>query len=59
MYACSAVVRADASVPRVRAALERVMATAFRAAAERVGAEITAMPPPEAAAAELERGYAR
>lgn len=55
-----AVARADASAPKVRAALERVTGDgAFRAAAERVGAEIAAMPPPEAAAAELERRYAR
>ena len=54
-----AVPRADASVARVREALERVVGDkTFRRAAERLRAEITAMPAPEAVAAELERRYA-
>jgi UDP:flavonoid glycosyltransferase YjiC (YdhE family) len=51
--------RADVSVERVREAIERVLGDgAFRAAAERVRSEITAMPPPEAVVAELERRFA-
>jgi UDP:flavonoid glycosyltransferase YjiC (YdhE family) len=46
-------------VARVRDALERVISdAAFRAAAERVRAEISAMPEPGAVVAELERRYA-
>jgi UDP:flavonoid glycosyltransferase YjiC (YdhE family) len=46
-------------VERVREALERVLGDgAFRAAAERVRTEISAMPAPEAVVAELERRYA-
>ncbi len=44
---------------RVREALERVIGDGlFRAAAERVRAEMSAMPTPEAAVEELERRYA-
>ena len=54
-----AVPRAEVSVARVREALERLLGDgAFRAAAERVRAEISAMPTPEAVVAELERRYA-
>ena len=54
-----AVPRAEVSVKRVREALERVIGDGtFRAAAERVRAEISAMPKPEAVVAELERRYA-
>lgn len=54
-----AVPRAEVTTERLRDALERVIADgAFRAAAERVGAEISAMPTPEAVVAELERRYA-
>jgi UDP:flavonoid glycosyltransferase YjiC (YdhE family) len=54
-----AVPRAEVSVARVREALERVVGDkAFRRAAELVRAEISAMPAPEAAAAELERRFA-
>ena len=54
-----AVPRVEASVERVREALERVVGDGtFRAAAERVRAEISAMPAPEQVAAELERRYA-
>ena len=54
-----AVPRAEVSVERVREALERVVGDGtFRAAAERVRAEISAMPTPEAVVAELERRYA-
>ncbi len=54
-----AVPRAEASVARVREALERVLGdSSFRRAAERVRAEISAMPAPEAVAAELERRFA-
>jgi MGT family glycosyltransferase len=54
-----AVPRAEVSVERVREALERVLGDgAFRAAAERVRTEISAMPAPEAVVAELERRYA-
>src|SRR4051812_46657381 len=54
-----AVPRAEVSVTRVREALERVVGdSAFRRAAERVRAEISAMPAPEAVAAELERRFA-
>jgi UDP:flavonoid glycosyltransferase YjiC (YdhE family) len=53
-----AVPRAEVSVARVREALERVIGdNAFRQNAERVRAEISAMPAPEAVAAELERRY--
>src|SRR3954468_12883520 len=55
-----AVPRAEASVARVREALERVIGdNAFRRAAERVRAEISAMPPPEEVVAQLERSFAR
>ena len=55
-----AVPRAEVSVERVREALERVLGdTSFRAAAERVRTEISAMPAPEAAVAEIERRFAR
>jgi UDP:flavonoid glycosyltransferase YjiC (YdhE family) len=54
-----AVPRAEASKARVREALERVLGDGtFRQAAERVRSEISAMPAPEAVAAELERRYA-
>ena len=54
-----AVVRAEVSVARVREALERVIGDhSFRRAAERVRAEITAMPAPEAVVAQLERSFA-
>jgi UDP:flavonoid glycosyltransferase YjiC (YdhE family) len=54
-----AVPRAELSVEKVRAALERVIGDgAFRATAERVRSEIGAMAAPEAVAAELERRYA-
>jgi hypothetical protein len=54
-----AVPRAEVSIERVREALERVLGDgAFRAAAERVRTEISAMPAPEAVVAELERRYA-
>jgi UDP:flavonoid glycosyltransferase YjiC (YdhE family) len=54
-----AVPRAEASAARVREALERVLGEGtFRRAAERVRSEISAMPPPEAVVAELERRYA-
>jgi UDP:flavonoid glycosyltransferase YjiC (YdhE family) len=54
-----AVPRAEVSVARVRDALERVIGdNAFRLAAERVRAEISAMPAPAAVAAELGRRYA-
>jgi UDP:flavonoid glycosyltransferase YjiC (YdhE family) len=54
-----AVPRAEVSVARVREALERVIGdNAFRLAAERVRAEISAMPSPEAVVAELERRFA-
>ena len=54
-----AVPRAEATVPRVREALERVIGDgAYRAAAESVRTEIGAMPPPEAVVSELERRYA-
>ena len=54
-----AVPRAEVSMERVREALERVLGDGgFRAAAERVRTEISAMPAPEAVAAELERRYA-
>jgi UDP:flavonoid glycosyltransferase YjiC (YdhE family) len=54
-----AVPRAEASVERVRDALETVLGDgAFRAAAEHVRTEICAMPAPEAVVAELERRYA-
>jgi UDP:flavonoid glycosyltransferase YjiC (YdhE family) len=54
-----AVPRAEASVARVREALERVIdEDTFRRAAERVRSEIIAMPAPGAAVAELERRYA-
>lgn len=54
-----AVPRAEASVARVREALERVIGDeTFRQAAGRVRAEISAMPAPEAVAAELERRFA-
>jgi UDP:flavonoid glycosyltransferase YjiC (YdhE family) len=44
---------------RVRAALERAVGdTAFRTAAQRAQAEISAMPSPDAVVAELERRYA-
>jgi UDP:flavonoid glycosyltransferase YjiC (YdhE family) len=52
--------RSEATVERVRDALERVLRdAAFRAAAERVSREIGAMPPPAEVTAELERRYAR
>jgi UDP:flavonoid glycosyltransferase YjiC (YdhE family) len=55
-----AVPPAEISMKRVREALERVVGdAAFRAAAARVRAEISAMPAPEAVVAELERRYAR
>lgn len=51
--------RAAVSVERVREALERVLGDpAFRAAAERVRADISQMPTPEAAVAALERRFA-
>jgi MGT family glycosyltransferase len=51
--------RAEASAARVREALERVLGEGgFRQAAESVRSEISAMPAPEAVAAELERRYA-
>ena len=54
-----AVPRAEVSVDRVSEALERVLGdSAFRAAAERVRTEISAMPTAEAVVAELERRYA-
>jgi MGT family glycosyltransferase len=54
-----AVPRAEATAARVREALERVVGDpTFRRAAERVRDEISAMPAPGAAAAELERRYA-
>jgi UDP:flavonoid glycosyltransferase YjiC (YdhE family) len=54
-----AVPRAEVSMERIREALERVLGDgAFRAAAEGVRAEISAMPAPEAVVAELERRYA-
>lgn len=54
-----AVPRAEVSMERVREALERVLGDGtFRATAERVRAEISAMPAPEAVVAELERRYA-
>jgi hypothetical protein len=53
-----AVPRAEASVARVREALERVIGDdTFRRAAQRVRSEIGAMPAPGAVAAELERHY--
>jgi MGT family glycosyltransferase len=53
-----AVPRAEVSVERVREALKRVLGDdAFRAAAERVRTEISAMPAAEAVVAELERRY--
>jgi len=56
----AAVPRAEASVARVRGALERVIGdSSFRRGAERVRAEITAMPPPDAVVAQLERSFAR
>jgi UDP:flavonoid glycosyltransferase YjiC (YdhE family) len=49
----------ELSVAGVRAALERVVGDpAFRTAAERAQAEISAMPPPDAVVEELERRYA-
>jgi hypothetical protein len=54
-----AVPRAEASLERVREALDRVIREdTFRRAAERVRSEISAMPAPAAVAAELERRYA-
>jgi UDP:flavonoid glycosyltransferase YjiC (YdhE family) len=48
----------EVSVASVRDALRSVLAdTGLRAAAERVGTEIAAMPPPEAVAAELARRF--
>jgi UDP:flavonoid glycosyltransferase YjiC (YdhE family) len=48
----------EASVASVRDALRSVLAdTSLREAAERVGTEIAAMPPPEAVAAELARRF--
>src|SRR4051794_35055695 len=48
----------ELSVAGVRAALERVVGDpAFRTAAERAQAEISAMPPPDAVVEELERRY--
>jgi UDP:flavonoid glycosyltransferase YjiC (YdhE family) len=53
-----AVPRAEASAARVRGALGRVLGEGtFRRAAERVRSEISAMPPPGAVVAELERRY--
>ena len=55
-----AVPRAEVSVARVRGALERVIGDGrFRQAAERVRAEISVMPSPEAVVAELERRFSR
>jgi UDP:flavonoid glycosyltransferase YjiC (YdhE family) len=54
-----AVPRAEVSVARVREALERVIGdNTFRGDAQRVRAEISAMPAPAAVAAELGRRYA-
>jgi MGT family glycosyltransferase len=54
-----AVPRAEVSVQRVREALERVLSDGtFRARAERVRTEISAMPALEAVVAQLERRYA-
>jgi hypothetical protein len=53
-----AVPRAEASVARVREALERVIGDdTFRGAAQRVRSEISAMPAPGEVVAELERRY--
>jgi len=54
-----AIAPSQLSAARVRAALERVLGNAaFRTAAQRAQAEISAMPAPEAVVEELERRYA-